>query len=83
MKVEIVKREWWPVYELDDITNKKHIENLLDITDDLYEQYKQVMADFEKIQDKLSGLFDDLDSAQPTDCTCEGFHDGSCRLNKE
>ena len=25
---------------------------------------------------------EDMDATQPTDCTCEGFHDGSCRYTK-
>lgn len=54
MKLEISTDEWWPIYLLSHPRETLRTDYVIDIPDDIYNEYKQAMLSFKAIQEKLA-----------------------------
>ena len=59
MKVHITEDEWYPVYNIYPVEEEeKGVETLfhIEIPDELFQEYKKVLSEFNTIQDKIDFL---------------------------
>ena len=52
IKVNIDTVEWWPVY----ILNSNTVSAFYEVDEELFEKYKKVMKEFNKMQDQLESI---------------------------
>lgn len=58
MKLEVSTDELWPIYILEKPREDVITEYILDIPDELYEEYLKVVALFKEMQDKIKPYFE-------------------------
>jgi hypothetical protein len=58
MKVTIYEEEWWPVFMLEPHDpESKLIETQIEVPDELYDRYTEVMKQFDEVQAEIVKLY--------------------------